>query len=205
MVTKEQCLINAIFDRMGKDENLIRYVLSIYNQGKEYAGEQVFPNTLEGFYQALKGRGEGGICKVFYETLGDFETDAPFFTFSYKFNSIWPDDFKGMLTNQDISKLLCNDILGELDEEYIMNEIFVEEFIWNNYRDLYGSNIDIVEVLYNMGYRSGYDLLRVDWNQLAKSIEQYSQQMNENTIKLTGDDLRGMTNKILKEIRKRNK
>lgn len=206
MVTKEECLLNQVLNELEYDRNerLTQYVINTYNQGKEYASEMVFPNDERGFYQALKGWGEIEICKVFYETLGDFDTSTPFFTVDYKLNSIDADDFIRMLTPEDKQKLMSNqEIFEELDNTDIMDAF--DSFVQGNYPQLYNS-LDF-DVLYDMGYRTEYDMLRADWNQLVKELQQACQQQNQmnETIKLTEGDLKAITNKILSEIRKKGK
>ena len=206
MVTKEQCLLNQVLKELEYDRNerLTQYVINIYNQGKEYVSEMVFPNNERGFYQALKGWGEAEICKIFYETLGNFDTSAPFFSVSYKLYSIDTDDFLEMLTPEDKQKLMANqEIFEELDNSGIMDAF--DEFVRGNYPQIYRS-LDF-DMLYDMGYRTEYDMLEADWNQLVKELIQYSQQQNQmnEAIKLTEGDLRNMTDAVLKELRKRKK
>lgn len=206
MVTKEQCLLNRVLNELEYERNdrLTQYVVNIYNQGKKYVSEMVFPNDERGFYQALKGWGEAEICKIFYETLGDFDTSTPFFTVDYKLNSIDVDDFIRMLTPEDRQKLMSNqDIFEELDNTDIMDAF--DEFVQGNYPQIYRS-LDF-DMLYDMGYRTEYDMLGADWNQLVKELQQYaSQQVNENrSVKLSESDLKEMTNKILNEILNKSK
>lgn len=201
MVTKEQCLLNQVLNELEYDRNerLRQYIVNIYNQGKKYASEMVFPNDERGFYQALKGWGEAEICKIFYETLGDFDTSTPFFTVNYKLNSIDADDFLRMLTPEDKQKLMSNpEIFEELDSTDISDAF--DEFVQGNYPQIYRS-LDF-DMLYDMGYRSEYDMLEADWNKLVKKLQQYaSQQVNENScVKLSERDIKHMTNKILNEI-----
>ena len=203
MVTKEQCLLSLVLDELerGRNDSLAQYVLATYNQGKMYASDMIFQNDVNGFYQALRGRGEAEICKVFYETVGDFDQSAPFFTVDYKLNSVDMDEFIRMLTPEDRQKLLNQDVLGELDYDDIANAF--DTFVGSNYpKEVYNS-LDF-NWLYDMGYRTEYQILNADWNELVKELQQYAQQQGQvnetKTVKLNEMDLRKMTNKILKEI-----
>jgi hypothetical protein len=187
-----------------RNDRLTQYVVNIYNQGKKYVSEMVFPNDERGFYQALKGWGEAEICNIFYETLGDFDKSAPFFTVDYKLNSINADYFVRMLTPEDKQKLMSNqDIFEELDNTDIMDAF--DDFVQENYPQIY-SSLDF-DMLYDMGYRTEYHMLGADWNQLVKELQQYaSQQVNENrSVKLSESDLKEMTDKILNEILNKGK
>ena len=204
MVTKEQCLLDQALNELEYDRNerLTRYILNAYNQGKKYVSEMVFPNDENGVFQALKGWGEAEICKILYETLGDFDTSTPFFTVDYKLNSIDAYDFVRMLTPEDKQKMMNQDIFEELDNTDIMDAF--DSFVQANYPQLYNS-LDF-DMLYDMGYRTEYDMLGADWNQLVKELQQYaSQQVNEGVVNLSENDLRSMTNKILNEVLKNKK
>ena len=202
MVTKEQCLLNRVFAELeyGRNDRLAQYVLAAYNQGKRYASDMIFQNDENGFYQALKGLGEAEICKVFYETVGDFDQSAPFFTVDYKLNSVDTDEFIRMLTPEDKQKLMRPEIFEELDNTDIMDAF--DTFINKNYPQI-DRDLDF-DWLYDMGYRTEYDMLKADWNELVKELQQYAQQQGQvnetKTVKLNEKDLRKMTNKILKEI-----
>jgi hypothetical protein len=202
MVTKEQCLLNRVLDELeyGRNDRLAQYVLAAYNQGKKYASDMIFQNDENGFYQALNGWGKDEICKIFYETLGYFDKSAPFFTVDYKLNSVDMDEFIRMLTPEDKQKLINDDILGELDGTDITDAF--DTFVYSNFPQVY-DNIDF-DWLYDIGYRTEYQILNADWNELVKELQQYAQQhgqVNETkTVKLNEMDLRKMTNKILKEI-----
>lgn len=204
MATKEQYLLNRVLNELeyGGNDRLAQYVLAAYNQGKKYASDMIFQNDENGFYQALKGFGEAEICKIFYETLGDFDQSAPFFTVDYKLNSINTDEFIRMLTPEDKQKLMRPEIFEELDNTDIMDAF--DTFVSKNYPQIY-RDLDF-DWLYDMGYRTEYDMLNADWNQLVKELQQYAQQQQQvnerRTVKLSENDLRGMTNKILKEILK---
>lgn len=108
-----------------------------------------------------------------------------------------------MLTPEDRQKILNDDILGELNNTDIMDAF--DTFVNKNYPQIY-NNLDF-DWLYDMGYRTEYDMLRADWEQLVQELQQYAQQQQQvnegKTVKLSENDLRGMTNKILKEILKK--
>ncbi len=202
MVTKEQCLLEQVLNGLEYDrnENLKRYIINAYNEGKRYASDMIFQNDENGFYQALNGWGKAEICKIFYETLGDFDQSAPFFTVDYKLNSVDMDEFIRMLTPEDKQKLMRPEIFEELDSTDIMDAF--DTFVNQNYPQIYrGLDFDW---LYDMGYRTEYDMLRADWGQLVQKLQQYAQQQGQvnetKTLKLNEKDLRKMTNKILKEI-----
>ena len=206
MVTKEQCLLEQVLNDLEYDrnENLKRYIVNAYNEGKRFASEMVFPNDENGFYQALKGWGEAEICKIFYETLGDFDQSAPFFTVGYKLNSIDADDFIRMLTPEDKQKLMRPEIFEELDSTDITDAF--DTFVQSNYPQIYNS-LDF-DVLYDMGYRSEHDMLEADWNQLVRELKNYQPRegLNEGkAVRLNESDLRNMTNKILNKVLKNKK
>ena len=206
MVTKEQCLLEQVLNGLeySRNEKLQRYIINIYNQGKKYVSEMIFPNDENGVIQALQGWGEAEICKILYETLGDFDTSAPFFTVDYKLNSIDVDDFIRMLTPEDKQKLMKSDIFEELDGTEITDAL--DSFVQANYPQIY-NNIDF-DLLYDMGYRSEYSILEADWNQLVRELQQYQPRegLSEGkAVRLNESDLRNMTNKILNKVLKNKK
>ena len=206
MVTKEQCLLNRVLAELeyGRNDRLAQYVLAAYNQGKRYASDMIFQNDENGFYQALKGLGEAEICKVFYETVGDFDQSAPFFTVDYKLNSVDTDEFIRMLTPEDKQKLLNQDILDELDSSDITDAF--DTFLHTNYPQVYDS-IDL-DWLYDMDYRTEYQILNADWNQLVKELQEYrpGEDLNETrSIRLSESDLRKITNEAVKKILNKKK
>jgi len=203
MVTKEQCLVDRILGELeyGRNDRLAQYVLAAYNQGKRYASDMIFQNDERGLDQALQGYSPSFIV---YSIIGDdteYDPRAPFFTIDSGIRSIDGYDFQRMLTPEDRQKLLNQDVLGELDGSDITDAF--DTFLHTNYPQVY-DNIDF-DWLYDIGYRTEYSILNADWNKLVKELQQYAQQqVNEGkTVKLTGNDLRGMTNKILKEVLKR--
>ena len=205
MVTKEQCLLDRVLDEMeyGRNDRLAQYVLAAYNQGKKYASDMIFQNDERGLDQALQGYSPSFIV---YSIIGDdteYDPRAPFFTIDSGIRSIDGYDFQRMLTPEDRQKLLNDDILGELDNTDIMDAF--DTFVNKNYPQIYRS-LDF-DWLYDMGYRTEYDMLRADWGQLVQELQQYAQQQQQvnegKTVKLSENDLRGMTNKILKEVLKR--
>ena len=207
MVTKEQCLLDRVLDEMeyGRNDRLAQYVLAAYNQGKRYASDMIFQNDERGLDQALEGYSPSFIV---YSIIGDdseYDPRAPFFTIDSGIRSIDGYDFQRMLTPEDRQKLLNDDILGELDNTDIMDAF--DTFVNKNYPQIYrGLDFDW---LYDMGYRTEYDMLRADWGQLVQELQQYAQQQQQvnegKAVKLSGNDLRGMTNKILKEVLKKGK
>lgn len=205
MVTKEQCLLDRVLDEMeyGRNDRLAQYVLAAYNEGKKYASDMIFQNDERGLDQALQGYSPSFIV---YSIIGDdteYDPRAPFFTIDSGIRSIDGYDFQRMLTPEDRQKLLNDDILGELDNTDIMDAF--DTFVNKNYPQIYRS-LDF-DWLYDMGYRTEYDMLRADWGQLVQELQQYAQQQQQvnegKTVKLSENDLRGMTNKILKEVLKR--
>ena len=206
MVTKEQCLLDRVLDELeyGRNDRLAQYVLAAYNQGKKYASDMIFQNDERGLDQALQGFSPSFIV---YSIIGDdtdYDPKAPFFTIDSGIRSIDGYDFQSMLTPEDRQKLLNDDILGELDNTEIMDAF--DTFVNKNYPQIY-NGLDF-DWLYDMGYRTEYDMLNADWNTLVKELQQYAQQQHqqvneEKTVKLNENDLRGMTNKILKEILKK--
>ena len=204
MVTKEQCLVDRVLEELeyGRNDRLAQYVLAAYNEGKRYASDMIFQNDERGLDQALEGYSPSFIV---YSIIGDdseYDPRAPFFTIDSGIRSIDGYDFQRMLTPEDRQKLLNDDILGELDNTDIMDAF--DTFVNKNYPQIYrGLDFDW---LYDMGYRTEYDMLRADWGQLVQELQQYAQQQQQvnegKTVKLSENDLRGMTNKILKEILK---
>lgn len=198
MVTKEQCLLDRVLSELDYDRNdrLAQYVVAAYNQGKKYASEMIFQNDERGLDQALQGFSPSFIV---FSVIGDdseYDPKAPFFTVDSGIRSIDGYDFQRMLTPEDKQKLLNNDVLGELDNTDIMDAF--DSFVQANYPQIYNS-LDF-DMLYDMGYRTEYDMLREDWGKLVQELQHYTQVNEEKTIKLNGNDLRGMTDRILKEI-----
>ena len=205
MVTKEQCLLDRVLDELeyGRNNRLAQYVLAAYNQGKKYASDMVFQNDERGLDQALQGYSPSFIVFSLIGEDNEYDPRAPFFTVDSGIRSIDGYEFQRMLTPEDRQKLLNDDILGELDNTEIMDAF--DTFVNKNYPQIY-SNLDF-DWLYDMGYRTEYDMLRADWGQLVQELQQYAQQQQQvnegKAVKLNENDLRGMTNKILKEILKK--
>ena len=202
MVTKEQCLLSQVLDKLeyGRNDRLARYVLDTYNEGKKYASEMIFRNDERGLDQALQGYSPSFIV---YSVIGDdteYDPRAPFFTIDNGIKSIDGYDFQRMLTPEDKQKLLNDDILGEIDGDDIINAF--DTFVHSNFPQVY-DDIDF-DWLYDMGYRNEYQILNADWNELVKELQQYTQQQGQvnegKTVKLNERDLQKMTNRIVKEI-----
>ena len=204
MVTKEQCLLSRVLDELeyGRNDRLAQYVLAAYNQGKKYASDMIFQNDERGLDQALQGYSPSFIVYSIIGEDSEYDPRAPFFTIDSGIRSIDGYDFQRMLTPEDKQKLLNQDILGELDGTDITDAF--DTFVHSNFPQVY-DNIDF-DWLYDMGYRTEYSILNADWNELVKELQQYAQQQQVNegkAVKLNENDLRGMTNKILKEILKK--
>ena len=200
MVTKEQCLLSRVLDELeyGRNDRLAQYVLAAYNQGKKYASDMIFQNDERGLDQALQGYSPSFIVYSIIGEDSEYDPRAPFFTIDSGIRSIDGYDFQRMLTPEDKQKLLNQDILGELDGTDITDAF--DTFVHSNFPQVY-DNIDF-DWLYDMGYRTEHSILNADWNELVKELQQYAQQqVNEGkTVKLSENDLRGMTDRILKEI-----
>lgn len=204
MATKEQCLLDRVLSELdyGRNDRLAQYVLAAYNQGKRYASDMIFQNDERGLDQALQGYSPSFIV---YSIIGDdteYDPRAPFFIIDSGIRSIDGYDFQRMLTPEDKQKLMRPEIFEELDSTDIMDAF--DTFVNQNYPQIYrGLDFDW---LYDMGYRTEYSILNADWNELVKELQQYAQQQQVNegkAVKLNENDLRGMTNKILKEILKK--
>lgn len=202
MVTKEQCLLDRVLNELdyGRNDRLVQYVLAAYNQGKKYASDMVFQNDEHGLDQALQGYSPSFIVFSIIGEDSEYDPKDPFFTIDSGIRSIDGYDFQRMLTPEDKQKLLNQDILDELDNTDIMDAF--DTFVQENYPQMY-NNLDF-DWLYDMGYRTEYDMLKADWAKLVQELQQYAQQQQQvneaKTVKLSGNDLRRMTNKILKEI-----
>jgi hypothetical protein len=202
MVTKEQCLLDRVLNELdyGRNDRLAQYVLAAYNQGKKYASDMVFQNDERGLDQALQGYSPSFIVFSIIGEDSEYDPKDPFFTIDSGIRSIDGYDFQRMLTPEDKQKLLNQDILDELDNTDIVDAF--DTFVRENYPQMY-NNLDF-DWLYDMGYRTEYDMLKADWAKLVQELQQYAQQQQQvneaKTVKLTGNDLRRMTNKILKEI-----
>jgi hypothetical protein len=202
MVTKEQCLLDRILSVLeyGRNDRIAKYVLATFNEGKKYTSDMIFQNDERGLDQGLQGYSPSFIV---YSLIGDntkYDPSAPFFMVDSGIRSIDGYDFQKMLTPEDQNKLLNNDVLDELDDSDIMDAF--DCFVYKNYPQIYDA-LDF-DWLYEMGYRSQYDMLKADWTKLVQELQQYAQQQQQvneaKTVKLTGNDLRGMTDRILKEI-----
>lgn len=202
MVTKEQCLLDCVLNELdyGRNDRLIQYVLAAYNQGKKYASDMVFQNDERGLDQALQGYSPSFIIFSIIGEDSEYDPKDPFFTIDSGIRSIDGYDFQRMLTPEDKQKLLNQDILDELDNTDIIDAF--DTFVQENYPQMY-NNFDF-DWLYDMGYRTEYDMLKADWVKLVQELQQYAKQQKQvneaKTVKLSGNDLRKMTNKILKEI-----
>ena len=203
MLTKEQCLLKEVFNEIeyGRNSRLIQQVLATYNQGKRYASDMIFQNDERGLDQGLEGYSPSFIV---YSIIGDdseYDVQDPFFIIKNGIQSIGGYDFERMLTPEDYQKLSRMEIFEELDNTNITDAF--DSFVEENYPQIY-RNID-TDVLYDLGYRTEYDMLNADWNKLVQEIQQYGQQQQINesrTVKLNESDLRKMVNKALKKILK---
>lgn len=200
MVTKEQCLLDRVLAEMeyGRNDRLAQYVLDAYNQGKKYASDMIFRNDERGLDQALQGYSPSFIVYSIIGEDSEYNPRAPFFTIDSGIRSIDGYDFQRMLTPEDKQKLLNDDILGELDDSDFFDAF--DTFLEKNYPQIYKVfDYDMLD-----GY-SSYDYIKANWDQLAKQIAaQAGQPMNEGRcVKLNESDLREMTNKILKQLKKK--
>lgn len=204
MVTKEQCLLDRVLSELNyrRNDRLAQYVLAAYNQEKRYASDMIFQNDERGLDQALQGYSPSFIVYSIIGEDSEYDPRAPFFTIDSGIRSIDGYDFQRMLTPEDKQKILNQDVLDELDGSDITDAF--DTFVHSNFPQVY-DNIDF-DWLYDMGYRTEYSILNADWNELVKELQQYAQQQQVNegkAVKLNENDLRGMTNKILKEILKK--
>ena len=202
MVTKEQCLLSQALDKLeySRNDRLAQYVLDTYNEGKKYASDMIFRNDEHGLDQALQGYSPSFIVYSIIGKDSEYDPRAPFFTIDNGIKSIDGYDFQRMLTPEDKQKLLNDDILGELDGDDITNAF--DTFVHSSFPQVY-DDIDF-DRLYDMGYRTEYQILNADWNELVKELQQYTQQQGQvnegKTVKLNERDLQKMTNRIVKEI-----
>ena len=202
MITKEQCLLSRVLDELeyGRNDRLAQYVLAAYNEGKKYASDMIFQNDERGLDQALQGYSPSFIVYSIIGEDSEYNPRAPFFTVDSGIRSIDGYDFQRMLAPEDKQKLLNQNILDELDNSDIIDAF--DAFFHANYPQVYDSTD--LDWLYDMGYRTQYQILNTDWNELAKELQEYAQRqgpVNEaKTVKLNERDLQKMTNRIVKEI-----
>lgn len=201
MVTKEQCILKRVFDRIsyGRGDRLAQYVLASYNQGKQYTSDMIFQNDERGLDQGLQGYSPSFIVYSIMGENTEYNPRDPFFVVEGDgIKSIDMYDFERMLTPEDTPKLLNEDVLDELDDSDFFDAF--DTFLEKNYPQIYEVfDYDMLD-----GY-SSYDYIKANWDQLAKQIAaQAGQPMNEGRcVKLNESDLREMTNKILKQLKKK--
>ena len=112
-------------------------------------------------------------------------------------------DLERMLTPEDAKKILCQDVMEELDDSDL-SEAF-DSFIQSNYPDFYKIyDYDWLDELGN-GRFSSYDFLSADWNELVKQLQAYAgqQQRANGTVVMTENDFKRMAKKIAKEMLKK--
>ena len=108
MVTKEQCLLSQVLDKLeyGRNDRLARYVLDTYNEGKKYASEMIFRNDERGLDQALQGYSPSFIV---YSVIGDdteYDPRAPFFTIDNGIKSIDGYDFQSTKACDELEEIM---------------------------------------------------------------------------------------------------
>jgi hypothetical protein len=199
MVTKEQCLLKKIYYliELSNNDGLVNAVLNAYNSGKRYASDMIFKNDENGLDQALVGYSPSFIV---YSLIGDnsnYDPEDPFFVVDSGIRSIDGFDLEGMIGRDGVNKILNSDVL-ECLEDSDCYEAF-EDFVQENYPEVY-RNLDYDAL---DGYNS-YDFLSKDWNAIVKQL---THQVNEKrtTVRLNENDIKGLTNSIVKEILKRKK
>ena len=205
MVTKEQCLLNKALEQVdyGRNQKLIQTIVKIYNYGKQYVSEKVFLNNEYGLDAGLRGMSPS---QIIYSVLGDdaeYRIDDPFFIIEGDgIRSIDGYDFRRMLQPEDMQKLMTNDVFEELDDTDITDAF--DEFVQANYPQQYRA-LDF-DNLYDMGYRTGGQVMQADWNQLVKKLMEYKPQLDEGRVlEMTEEELRKMVaegaQKVYEEIK----
>lgn len=200
MVTKEQCLLSKIMDEVGYGRNprLNEIVAKVLNYGKKYSSDMIFVNDENGLDRGLQGYSP---CFIVYSLIGeDNEYDAhdPFFTIDGGIRSLDTYDLEREFP-EELQKLVCWDVVQFLDDSDCYDAF--DTFVRQNYQKVY-HNLDF-DALDNY---STEEFFEANWDELVKSLmqQQQGQQMNE-AVKLSEQDLKRMTDKIVKEIINKNK
>lgn len=206
MVTKEQCLLERVLQELdyGRNDRLVQAVVAAYNAGKRYASDMIFQNDERGLDQGLEGYSPSFIVYSLIGEDSEYNARDPFFVIENGIKSIDGYDFQRMLTPEDQQKIVAEEVLEELDNSDISDAF--DTFLRKNYPNIYRS-LDI-DWLYDMGYRTEYDMLRADWTKLVSELQQYAQQQGQQineAVRLNEQDLKRMTNKIVKEILNKGK
>lgn len=200
MVTKEQCLINQALEEIdyGRNEGLIQNVITSFNVSKKYVSEKIFINNEQGLNTALQGMPPASIVYAVLGEGNEFRIDDPFFIVTGdEIKSIDGYDLRRMIQPQDMKEMLSRHIEQELSDTDIFDAF--DEFVQSNYPQQY-NEID-TDNLYDMGYRSGSQIIDADWNQLVKQLMQFQPQLDEGRVlEMTEEELRKMVAEGAKKV-----
>lgn len=200
MVTKEQCLVDRIIDELeyGRNPQLKAQVIKCYNAGKQYASEMIFSNDEDGLDAGLRGYTPSFIVFSLIGEDSNYDSGDPLFVVSDSIQTIDGYDFKRMLNEDGMKRILSWDVVQYLDASDA-NDCFFN-FMYQNYPEQY----KMMQSMDDFGEYSTEELFDADWDQLANSVSQ--RQMNEGrTLELTEDELRQMvhegTMKVYNELK----
>ena len=200
MVTKEQCLINQALEEIdyGRNEGLIQNVIKSFNVSKKYVSEKIFINNEEGLNTALQGMPPASIVYAVLGEGNEFRIDDPFFIVTGdEIKSIDGYDLRRMIQPADTKEMISRNIFNELSDTDIFDAF--DAFVQANYPQQY-NQID-TDNLYDMGFRNGYSILDVDWNQLVEKLMQYQPQLDEGRVlEMTDEELRKMVAEGAKRV-----
>ena len=200
MVTKEQCLINQALEEIdyGRNEGLIQNVITSFNVSKKYVSEKIFINNEEGLNTALQGMPPASIVYAVLGEGNEFRIDDPFFIVTGdEIKSIDGYDLRRMIQPADTKEMISRNIFNELSDTDIFDAF--DAFVQANYPQQYNQ----IETgnLYDMGFRNGYSILDVDWNQLVEKLMHFQPQLDEGRVlEMTDEELRKMVAEGAKRV-----
>ena len=200
MVTKEQCLLDRILDEIeyGRNPQMVNQLVKSYNAGKQYISEMVFINNEDWLDYALRDSTPSFIVFSLTDEDSHYDRKDPMFIVSDSIRSIDGYDFKNMLDEDGVKRIVTWDVVQFMDASDA-NDCFFN-FIYQNYPE----QCKMMQSMDDFGEYSTEELFDADWNQLANSVSQ--RQMNEGrTLELTEDELRQMvhegTMKVYNELK----
>lgn len=200
MVTKEQCLINQALEEIdyGRNEGLIQNVITSFNVSKKYVSEKIFINNEQGLNTALQGMPPASIVYAVLGEGNEFRIDDPFFIVTGdEIKSIDGYDLRRMIQPADTKEMISRNIFNELSDTDIFDAF--DAFVQANYPQQYNQ----IETgnLYDMGFRNGYSILDVDWNQLVEKLMHFQPQLDEGRVlEMTDEELRKMVAEGAKRV-----
>lgn len=200
MVSQEYLIGNEFVNQMFYDDTmkLLSIALNIYNYGKRYNSEKIFPNTEYGLNMGLQGIQPADIVYTLSNEDGEFNINDPAFTTQdYPFRSMSEEELRRIITPEWVMSKIGSDVYDYLDDSDF-SEAF-ETYVRKNHPELIDNWTGDWEEehLYNI------DWANTNFEELAQTLVG-QQPMNEGMVfDLTEEQLahivRESTNRILED------